>query len=278
MRFADDWWEQLSRGEYDQSLYWECVAEDCEDAGDWNDAIAAYRQILDLPEAHEYERGKAYSCLAAIQRLLGDEDASLESRHNASAIGRPFSNVLARQYLCSEASQLLRMNRINDARRLFEEGLATHDENDLVDHLGMAKLLTVFAQCELADNQPESARKSLTAAMGWLESLRAAHESVGAMEDAIGVVAAYARWWQAAAAEFDLTGDYESAIDALCKARDYATQCAEECGWSRYDFDHYQMNVLRELAAQYSKQERHECAREAMRKANEIRARQKFPL
>jgi hypothetical protein len=43
-----DYFVRLSRGEYDEPLYWECVAEDCEAAGDLMGAIAAYRKMAEV--------------------------------------------------------------------------------------------------------------------------------------------------------------------------------------------------------------------------------------
>src|SRR6266480_8157551 len=45
MQAGHDWTVRLSRGEYEDYLYWECVAEDCEEAGDWSGAKSAYRRI-----------------------------------------------------------------------------------------------------------------------------------------------------------------------------------------------------------------------------------------
>jgi hypothetical protein len=97
------------------------------------------------------------------------------------------------------------------------------------------------------------------------------------MKDAVGVTSAYGRWWQATAERFELDSDYASAIDALYKARDLATHCAEDSGWSRYDFDLYQMKVLRELSATCLQQARYEEAGAALQRADEIKSRRKFP-
>jgi hypothetical protein len=45
-----DWAVRLSRGEYDEDLYWECVAEDCERAGDFSDGGCATVRRLHLLE------------------------------------------------------------------------------------------------------------------------------------------------------------------------------------------------------------------------------------
>lgn len=276
-RSVDEWNERLARGEYEQALYWQCAAEDCEEAGDWNGAIEAHRQILELSDTSDVEQSRAYSQIAAVQRVLGDDEDALESYHLASMLARPLSDVLCRHYSCNEAKHLCRMGRADEARQLIEETLAAHGEALSVDHLGMGRLLTVLACCELANAELQSAQESLDVAWQWLEALRQPYEEVGSMNDAVGLIAAFAAWWQVSAGLSELNNDDDAAIEALCKARDLATQCAEHSGWSRYDFDHYQMQVLRELAAASSKADRFEQASEAMQKANAIRVRRKFP-
>jgi hypothetical protein len=123
------------------------------------------------------------------------------------------------------------------------------------------------------DGEHYLASESLRFAWEWLEGRDRIFEDGDTMP--LGIVAAYARWWQTSAKEFALAGDSSSAIDALCKARDLAAQCARE--WPRYDFDLYLMHVLRELAAAYSKDDRFEEAKEAMAQAHEIQLRRKFP-
>ena len=64
-----DWLEKLSRGEYEDQLYWECTAEDCEEAGDWKGALSAYRKIIDLPNPRCLDIPKAYSAIGFYSRL-----------------------------------------------------------------------------------------------------------------------------------------------------------------------------------------------------------------
>jgi tetratricopeptide (TPR) repeat protein len=262
--------------EYEPTLYWECVADDCEEAGDWTGAKAAYQQVLQLPDAGQFDRCKALSQLAGIQHLLGEEDDALESFHSASELAGSSSDILARHYYVNEATYLLGVGQRNEARKLVEEALENYDETQLTDHLGIARLLTLYSRCQMYDGELESASESLRLAWEWLEGIEPLYEVDNTMP--LGIVGAYARWWQASAKRFELAGDDESAIDALCKARDLATQCAEQDdGWFRYQSDYYQMHVLRELATAYSKDDRFEEASEAEQKADEIQQRRKFP-
>jgi tetratricopeptide (TPR) repeat protein len=274
---ADAWFERLARGEYEQILYWRCAAEDCEEAGDWAGAIQAHRQILTSPDASDVDRSQAHSEIAMVQRVLGDDENARESYHLASTLARPLTDVLCRHYSCNEATQLCRMGCADEARQLIDEALAAHQEALSVDHLGMGRMLIVLAKCEMAKAELQSARESLELAWEWLESLRQAYESEECLKDAVGVGSALAVWWQVSAELYQLNDDNDAAIMALCKARDLATRCAEHSGWSRYDFDFYQMNVLIKLVAAYAKGDRFEKASEVMKKAIEIRVRRKFP-
>src|SRR5947207_15625531 len=71
-----DWTLRLSRGEFEDDLYWECIAEDREEVGDWKGALSAYRRIVDLHDLNGTGYSKAYSAMGAVQRLLGDDQAA----------------------------------------------------------------------------------------------------------------------------------------------------------------------------------------------------------
>lgn len=81
-----DWTLRLSQGEYDDNMYWECVAEDCEENGDWEGAITAYRRILD-PQPSGFDHWKACLDIAFIYNLLGDSKAALRYYQRAHPAG-----------------------------------------------------------------------------------------------------------------------------------------------------------------------------------------------
>jgi tetratricopeptide (TPR) repeat protein len=81
MKFMREWTLRLSRGEFEDRLYWDCLAEDYEEASDWDGALSAYEKILSLPDITSVELANAHSAIAAIRSLQGDNEAALRSYH-----------------------------------------------------------------------------------------------------------------------------------------------------------------------------------------------------
>src|SRR3954451_14394829 len=123
MKAGNEWALRLRRGEFEKDLYWDCVADDCEEAGDWQGALSACRKILDLPGLPEMDYAKALGSIAAIQSLLGDESDALASDHRATASLRDDTRILSRCFIAREISQLIRMGNTRRPRKLIWRGL-----------------------------------------------------------------------------------------------------------------------------------------------------------
>ncbi len=276
---AKDWLLRLSQGQYDDNLYWDCVADDLEEAGDWRGAVLAYQKILDLRSASLTEHCKAHASIAAIQRMHGEDDAALASFKNATRKAKEFHLLLWRRYVLSEISQLLRMRFVRRARSLVRKGFAAHQPKNN-DHLGIAQLLILSAQCDLARGRPAEAAKSSQLAWDWLDVLVQDVLSVreDGLRDACGVHHAYANWWCTEAKRHRLAGEGASEIDALSNAIERARLCFDRDGWRAHWDDLSLMHILLQIADAYNRHGQKRNSETARAEAEEIRARRKFPL
>jgi hypothetical protein len=272
-RVIRDWIERLSRGEYEDYLFWECVAEDCEEAGDWEAAKAAYSNILDGPGIHHW---KALCSLGFLQQMLGEHDAALKSFALAARSELPKGSVLWRHSIVKQAWQLLLMGRTRQAQRLAKSGISTLHSCP-GDYLGQVKLYIVAASGHLAVNKQDAAQKALSQAWQLLESLRATLEAHDQMKDALGVHATYAFWWRVKARQRWVSAESDQELAALDRAVEKVRFCAGPYGWPRWDFDLELMRSLGELAAAYERQGRTQDAAATSAEAEAIRSRRHFP-
>src|SRR5262249_18535368 len=137
-----EWTLRLSRGEYQEDLYWECIAEEREERGEWNAAIDAYRKILDLSDASYFELCKAHVSIGTLQALLWQDAAALASFRAVSSIctANDSSLILWRFYVRHEISQLLRTGHTRRARKLIDCALVANFDEEVVNYLTMADL------------------------------------------------------------------------------------------------------------------------------------------
>ena len=112
LQSSQEWLLRLSRGEFEERLYWECLADDQEEAGDWQGALASHQKILGLPGLSSVECSKAHSAIALIQRLLGDYEAELAARRFPGALAA--TKALVRKARLSPPADL-----VDEAARAF---------------------------------------------------------------------------------------------------------------------------------------------------------------
>ncbi len=232
---VEEFIDELCRGEYTQTLYWECVATDRLEDGDWEGAEAVYHEILalDLDSDSMLDRCKAFGDLAALHKWLGQDDLALQNFHAATCEAKKDDiDIIYRVSLLQESWQLVRMARFRPALILAREGLSTVTEDDN-DHLSVAGLLTVVAMCYLALGRSRKVRKRLQEAWQHLEALRAHCEATGMLEMASGIHTVYYAWWRVEALYLrtmgDDVGELRALEQSLKKARDISTSWQEEC-------------------------------------------------
>jgi tetratricopeptide (TPR) repeat protein len=278
LQAGNDWMLRLSRGEFEQDFYWECVAEDCEEAGDWWRAIEAYRKILDLPDLYSFNYSKAHTLIAAIHRLLGDDAAALASYEAATAALLPHDEgIFWRHRIGNQIFQLVRMGHIRRARRLVRRGLENH-EHESVDHLGIARLLIGLARCELAVQQPDRACQFLQQAWHWLDTLVQSFEDDSeSLRAAAGIDSTYVTWWRTEATRRRLTDDTGGEIEALQHAIEKTRLCFDPGGWQRPWHELALMRLLLRAADAYDEASRPFDAAASNAAADEIFSRRKFP-
>jgi tetratricopeptide (TPR) repeat protein len=279
MDYVKEWTERLSRGEYDQRLYWECVAEDCEAEGDWEGAKNAYRRLIEIETDDQHGFLPAHSALAGLHSMLGEMGPALVHARSATAIEErnPATRIAFRCAIVQEAWLLLRAGRIRAARRLIKRGLAAFEE-DCPDDLGYAKLATAWAACEVAARRADGADEWLQCAWSYLDAMREAldNDVDGGADTASGLQAAYSTWWDVEAERRRLTGDGPGEVEAWAQAVACARRAAT--GWNSVGWDASVMRALRSLASAQQRQGLAEDAAKNQAEAEEIRQRWRLPM
>jgi len=225
LQAVDDFVDGLCRGEYTKELYWECIATDCEEDGDWDSAKAAYHNILDLEGDSRFHRWKVFNSLAQLHALLGEDDLAQKYFKAATKESKDDnSDVLCRQSLSQESWHLIRLGRIQPALILAREGLST--KTDDVADLMTAKLLTSLAMCFLAKGRHRKTYQLIQQAWQHLEVLRGSLDDAGVMQDATGVHGTYCTWWRVQAEYLRMMGDSIGELHALENSLDKARYVA----------------------------------------------------
>lgn len=274
--FVKDWTLRLSQGEYEDRLYWECVAEEHEENGDWQSAIDAYREIIKLPTASLFEQCKVHSSIGQIQRLLGDNTAALDSYSLVSAKAQQECTAVRQHFAAGEIWQRLHMGEIGAARKLIRQALPEYG-GESGDYLGVARLLTMGASCEIIDENPDDAGYALQQALQWLEAAQDLFRDEESMRDAKGIHLGYANWWSVEANRCQINGDIHSEIFALEQAREKTELCFDPDGWQVPWDDLRLMNILLRLSNAYVRDGKPGEAASARKEADTIFARRKFP-
>jgi tetratricopeptide (TPR) repeat protein len=265
-----EWTLQLSRGEYEEHLYWECVAEDAEVAGEWSRAKSAYQTIVGLHDAGFYW-GKAYRGLATLSSLLGQPKEALKYCRAASRCERRQAGVLYRLSVSKEAWQLFRLGRVHSAQWALRRGMATFQPGHC-DYLNYATLHIVSAACQIARNSLSNAEELLKTARTSLEVLVPQDDKVNA---GCGSLSAYAWWWQVEAERCRAAGLPDQELAALRHRLDHASLATT--GWKRLDLDAGVMQAWDDLADAYERRGRADEATEARREADRIRNQWHLP-
>jgi tetratricopeptide (TPR) repeat protein len=274
-----EWTARLARGEYEQDLYWECVAEDCERAGDFHGAIVAYEKIVRMAGQGGVRRMQALSGLARLHELLGDDRRSLKclraAVRGAKADDETGSGIFLRHSLYAEARHQVRRRRVRASRRLIARGFATFKEGHQ-DHLGYAKLQIASAECDVAAGNVAGADEELRPAWEALEQLaewtRPLDEETG---PASGVEAGFAEWWSVEARRRRLGGDPSAEADAWQKAVEHLRRGGK--GWDNLSWNVAVARTLEKLADACARHGRTEAAGEARAEADAIRVRWHLP-
>jgi hypothetical protein len=168
------------------------------------------------------------------------------------------------------------MGRIRRARKLIRRDLAV-PEGEVVDHLGIARLIIIWAKCELVDGYTIKAAESLQNAWGWLEALAQSFDDEESLRQAKGVLFAYVTWWATEAKRRQMAGEGVSDIDALRHAIEKARLCYDPHGWRESWHDLTLMNLLLRVADAYDRHELSEEASKSRNEAEEIFAKRRFP-
>ena len=273
---VDDFLEGLCREEYSRELYLICLADDCEELGDWEGAEDAYREIIGLDESSSYDRFRAYSRIGSLSSLVGRSEAALENFQFATAEARSDeSKALVSLALSQEAWQLMSLGEYSQAEKLASKGLEFSEEVE--DILGKVKLLTVLAVCELAKSRMQRFQERSEEAWQELEALRAICEEHGVFQDAAGIHTAFCTWWRVQAEYQRVNGNREDEISALTNSLDKARYVASQSQVEGPRADAIVARTLLSLAASLRLAERSEEAITHTQEADEIALRRKLP-
>lgn len=273
---AKEWTARLGRGEYDQKLYWECVAEDCEAEANWEGAKQAYQRVIELEASGEGGFLSAHSDLAGLHFLLGDRRQALKhARLSRKLLSGRLESIVLRCAIVREVWLLLQMGWTVAARRLVTRGLNSFDDESN-DCLGYATLQTLWAACDVAERRPADANESLQIAWSYLESLRQSFDAEGLAETASGLQGAIAMWHRVEAERRRLSGDAEGEVEAWQKA--LACSRLAATGWNRVSWDAAVMRALYTLSDAQRRVGRFNDAAATHAEAEEIRNRWQLPV
>lgn len=222
--------EQLSRGEYSAVLYWECVADDCEEDSDWRGAKAALLKVIAEEGADHLDRWKAHDRLGRLHSLLGEgADAADHYRAAARESELADSDVLTRITFANESRSLVRLGRLREARHLVRKGFTVDCLVD--DQLSDAHLEMCLALCYHAERRPRRAFRHLRHARQLLDAIKESLEESDAYADASGVHAIERLWWSLDAECCRVLGEPEREIEARRRVLDLSRWIASETQW-----------------------------------------------
>ncbi|MBI2302255.1 MAG: hypothetical protein HYU66_25410 [Armatimonadetes bacterium] len=204
---------QHAREEPSPELLLRQEAHCCEEAGDWQGAEAAYRKGLEsaLATDQAMQQYKAYSDLAGLFHLVGNEAVALEQARSATeAARRAEIPVLRAMALQQQAGCALRLHRIPEALAALDEALRSMESESMFGVL-RGRCLVLRAECALKSGDTHGAERDLEAARQHLEPQ-------AAMVIAAGVHSALARWWSVKARILAEQGDWSGAARAWTEA------------------------------------------------------------
>lgn len=280
LRGVDEWLENLSRGEFDQELYWTCQAEDCEEDGDWQGALAAYRQILALESRHYVAYSKAHRGLACIFNLLGQEDDALRHCHMAAHVPADESlDTIQKNAVCDEAWQYLRSKQVAKANLLLSRLLAQVADPD-EDGFAYAHLFIVSSACHVMIGQGRCARKLLSQSWCALDSLSDSLTSSGIADGSVdppGVMSLRGTWWLVEAERCRQIGKPKAELGACRESLRIAKHLAADDPVSIVGAEYTVMRRLLSLAEACQRQGLTDESAAQFNEAEAIAERRKFP-
>jgi tetratricopeptide (TPR) repeat protein len=271
-----EWTARLARGEYEQDLYWECVAEDRERAGDWSGAIAAYKKVVRLTKSGDVKRMEAHSGLALLYSLLGQRRRATNCYRLAAEdqVGE-CSSIFFRICICAAVRDDVCHGRIRRARRQLARGFASFEER-CQDDLGYAKLQITSAECDVATGNVAGAEESLLAAWDALEQMvEWMKPSIEETGPASGLEAALAEWWTVEARRRRLGSEPASELEGWQKALQHRRRGCE--GWDNLAWNFAVEKTLEKLADACVRAGDSEAAAATRAEANAIRVRWHLP-
>jgi tetratricopeptide (TPR) repeat protein len=198
-------------------------AQECESAGDWAGAEAAYRQRLALKDASEHSgvRAKSQMDLSQFLRLVGRLDEAWDLAKSASEAARETQlSPLIAMTVENQGACALARGDTQEALRAASEVLGVLEPSRLSAHM-RARALIHRAECLLACEDIQGAEADLKASKELLEQVN---------RGLPGPTAAMAKWWEVRA-KVDLAGEnLEKAEEALSEAITYRQRGIEMHG------------------------------------------------
>jgi hypothetical protein len=276
MQGVDDWLVGLSRGEFDQELYWQCQAEDCEEDGDWEGAIAANRQIVGIEFQHGISHSLAHRRLSWLFDLLGYEASALHHCQLATHVfGKEVLETLHAEAVVGEVWQLLGMQSYAAASQRIDQLLA--EPIDWGDHcFSYAHVCLTRAACRVAEGRGRDAKKHMVECRRVLDDLSASLSDTET-EMPPGILNMLGAWWLVQAERNQLIGDLSAELYARRESLKIAEQLASDDPLSVV---HAEYSVMRRQLALAAACDRQGLAEEAAKhrvRADQICVRRKFP-
>jgi tetratricopeptide (TPR) repeat protein len=201
---AEQWSEQNPSVDHDLTL----KADDCQERGDWEGAVAAHRAVLAIQDLNPMRCCSAHGELRSLFRLLNRNDEALLAAQSAVTAARQAdSEFLLAGSLQALAVCLMDRQEFEQSAALLEEALSILPPDLMYDQM-RATTWVLRAECGLLSGKLDGIQADLAKARAILEP------AASSMAIAGGLHTDLARWWRVMAQTHAACGETDATVMA----------------------------------------------------------------